>query len=127
MEPELQSYEPEPIHPWRWRFLAIWIAIFTLACGYAIRNNRESISQVKRESARVAALQKTNCGLARFLLTARKTRWASYLNSHDKADIQAVKGYEKLVEPFISEEDSVGECPISDRLKIKSRPIGAFQ
>jgi hypothetical protein len=29
------------IHPWRWTALTIWIVIFTLATGYAIRTNRE--------------------------------------------------------------------------------------
>lgn len=122
--------EDRSIHPWRWRALTLWIIIFTIAVGYSIRDNRgliksnrNLIKTTRDQAASVHALQQTNCGLAKFLLIARKARWQTYKRSHRGLDIQAVVGYEKLVEPFLNDKHSVDSCPIPKRVLIPERPL----
>jgi hypothetical protein len=106
----------EPIHPWRWRALTVWVVVFTLIVFFALR-------AIENQSAKVTQLQKTNCGLEQFLLTARTTRWQSYQHTHLKADLNAVVGYELLLRPFIDNHEATGRCPIPRHLIIKTRPL----
>lgn len=138
METEHSSAEHErQINKWmRWLLIA-WIVVFSLAVGYAIHQNRNNTNEARklvRENSRriqdiretkagVKALQATNCGLVRFLLTARKTRYETYLKTHSSSDLRAVKGYELLVEPFIGNHHAIDNCPISKRILIPSRPL----
>jgi hypothetical protein len=106
----------EPIHPWRWRALTAWIVIFSIVVIV-------ELNRISEQSATVAQLQHTNCGLEKFLLTARKSRYNSYLKSHEKTDIQAVIGYEQILLPFAYNKSSVGKCPVPSKYLIADRPI----
>lgn len=107
----------EPIHPWRWRFLAAWIIIFTALAFIAIRSGRENSSdinrtvivlkrsnaQLRQSKASIVQLQRTNCGLKQFLLAARaaRLRAARIENGAQKAsDFEAAKGYKRLASTF---------------------------
>lgn len=105
--------ERQPIHPWRWRFVAVWIVIFTIATGYAIRSNRENINELKDAKASVQALQRTNCGLRNFLLTAKQAREKAAQTSTGQIrldNLQAAAGYKNLLKPFHGRL-AVGACP----------------
>lgn len=118
------------IHPWRWRMLTLWILVFTIAVGYALHDNRDLIKSNRTliktthdQAASVYALQQTNCGLVKFLLTARKARWATYKRFHRKSDLQAIVGYEKLVAPFLNDKHSIDSCKFQKRILIPDRPL----
>lgn len=95
------SVEQRPIHPWRWRFLAVWILIFTALVFIAIRQNRSAISQLNANKASLVSLQKTNCALRSFLHAAYAVRIKT---AHDKkadsktrvAAREAAQGYFRL-------------------------------
>lgn len=94
--------EPEPIHPLRWRALAVWIILFTSITFYALQ-------QIRNQSATLHQLQKTNCGLRNFLLTAEKARLntASHETGIKKQqDLDAADGYGRLAANFTQ----VGNC-----------------
>jgi hypothetical protein len=109
----------DSIHPWRWRAVVIWIVIFTVVVVYALHRQFITTDELKSDKASIAQLRTTNCGLERFLLTARKTRWRLYKQHHNPADLAAVKGYEKLVGPFTNS----GFCKLRPSLLIKGRPL----
>lgn len=109
-----------PIHPWRWRGLVLWIILFTALTFWAIRG-------LEHQSATVTELQRTNCGLEKFILQARVTRWQAYVEKQDVADLSAVVGYERLAAPFVHNHEATGNCPIPSRLVIKSRPLDGIR
>jgi len=44
---------PKGIHPWRWRFLALWVVSFTLIVSWAVGQNgkaREDLCQTKKNA-----------------------------------------------------------------------------
>lgn len=93
-----------PIHPWRWRFIAVWILIFTVLVFIAIRQNRSAISQINHDKASIIQLERTNCALKSFLLQAEKARLKT---AHDdktpaqkQADLAAAAGYHRLARLF---------------------------
>lgn len=91
---------PEPIHPWRWRFLGVWIFIFTFLVFWAVRVNRESIADLKQNKAAVNQLRDTNCALREFILAAQQSRErAAKAEKDPKAranDLNTALVYEKL-------------------------------
>lgn len=127
LHPEI--FHPHRIHPWRWRFFTLWIIVVTVSLCIFIRDQRElttanknSIQELNRNRVKVTSLQKTNCGLKVFLLTARRARWDQYRKSKDVLDLNAVKGYENLVKLFLS-ESSTGVCDIPASVIIPQRPL----
>lgn len=140
--PERRGQERRTI--WLRRLLVGWIVLFTPVVMYSLRDsrnatnsanrnaedvkqliteNRHRIAELEQSKAQVTALQSTNCGLAVFLLTARKARWDSYTKTGNKDDLRAVLGYERLAAPFLASKGAIGKCPIPARVKIKSRPL----
>lgn len=100
--------EKDAIHPWRWRFLALWIIIFTAVTFYGI-------ASVQSDSARATALERTNCGLKIFLLTARHARINTArreVGTARKSDLEAAHGYQVLADRFTA----VGHCKIPSGL-----------
>jgi hypothetical protein len=103
---EKRKGQVEPIHPTRWKLLGIWIAVFTVAVGWALHaigdqqeaQNNVSIAlavnqtklnnalkilaanqkDLQLSTAKIGQLEKTNCGLKLFLLRARRARWDTY-------------------------------------------------
>jgi hypothetical protein len=76
-----------PIHPWRWRFIALWIIVFTALVFWAIRENRSAIDQLNENKASIISLERTNCALRSFLHSAYTVRVKT---AHDqKADPKA--------------------------------------
>lgn len=122
---------------WGRRLFVAWLVVFSLLVMYSIRANRDNtnesnalvrensrrIAEIKQSKAAVSALQRTNCGLLKFLVTARKARWQSYEASHRSDDLRAVMGYEKLAEPFVTDRHATGKCPIPKRILIATRPL----
>lgn len=107
-----------PIHRRRWMLFTVWLVIFTCATGYAIRQNRENINELKKAKANLVALQHTNCGLKLFLLTAKQARLAaanSETGNKRFTDLQAYRGYVQLLRPFT--KDSTGNCPVPKSLR----------
>lgn len=117
-----------------------WVVVFSVAIMYAIHDSRSNaaeasrlakenahrIAEIRDSKATVKALQRTNCGLLKFLLTARKARWDAYTdehNPHRQDDLRAVIGYENLARPFVSDGHATGYCPVSKNIEIKSRPL----
>lgn len=93
----------EAIHPWRWRFLALWIIGFTVLAFIALRANRSQIVELNRTKADVQQLIATNCALREFLLQAAETRTraASRETGPERAvDLQAAKAYLRLADTF---------------------------
>jgi hypothetical protein len=95
--------------------LALWILVFSLVVGWQVDSNRASIHELKHAKASVRQLQKTNCGLKRFLFKAADTRYASarvFKREHNRlayqTNLQAAKGYVVLAKRF----SAVGVCPI---------------
>jgi hypothetical protein len=95
--------------------LALWILIFTVVVGWQVDSNRASIHELKHAKASVQQLQKTNCGLKRFLFRAADTRYASarvFKREHNRlayqTNLQAARGYVVLAKRF----SAVGVCPI---------------
>lgn len=39
--------EKEPIHPWRWLFISIWIIIFTAVVIWILHDQRNTINKIK--------------------------------------------------------------------------------
>jgi hypothetical protein len=120
------------------RLMIAWIILFSAAVCYSIittrnttnesknliQQNDKRIKEIRQSKAAVTALQHTNCGLLKFLLTARKARWDSYEKSRNKADLRAVEGYETLAHPFLSDGDgATGECPLPKKILISERPL----
>lgn len=120
------------------RGLAVWIVVFTVAVGYALKHDAKSqheikvlvresnqrVDELKKSKAQVTALQRTNCGLVKFILTARRARWESYKKTHDVTDLQATKGYEALAHPFLENDSAAtGDCQISKSLLTPDRPL----
>lgn len=102
--------EEHPIHPWRWRLLFVLFALLCVATYLAIK-----------ATAPVVDLQKTDCGLKQFLLTARATRISAAENDEGvlrQKDLQAARGYGQIVNRFTHK--STGHCEIPARLL---RPI----
>lgn len=112
---------PNEIHPWRWRALGVWIVIFTVIVIWSIhtsnntssnanrlaKTNSEIILDLKHTKASVVSLEKTNCSLKVFLLTARKTRYDAAVRESKLGDIkaagqdqQAADGYKQLADRF---------------------------
>lgn len=104
-------HPPGPIHPMRWRFLAIWIVIFTGIVFVMVRTNRSAISDLHHTKADVGSLKvttkrlkATNCALREFLHTAAATR--RKLAKRDTTtktrmiDLQAAKQYDFLATTF---------------------------
>ena len=134
---ERRQGDRRKVNKWVRRALILWIILFSALVIYAIRNNRTNtnesselvrenaarIAEIRTSKATVAALQRTNCGLLKFLLTARKARWDAYKHDGGEDDLQAVQGYEKLAEPFLTDQASTGNCPIPKRIIIPSRPL----
>lgn len=104
----------EPIHPWRWRMLTLWIIIFSVVVGIETQDNRSSIRELKETKANIQSLQATNCGLKKFLLTAKRARTDAASTEKNKvvrkADLEAAKGYAQLLKPFTPE--ATGNCKI---------------
>lgn len=120
------------------RGLAVWIVIFTIAVGYALKHDASTQSEIrdlvadsnqrvtdlKHSKAQVSALQHTNCGLVKFILTARKARYNAYLKFKDTTDLRATEGYEELARPFLDNHNAaLGTCKISKAELIPSRPL----
>lgn len=94
--------DAEPIHPWRWRGITVWIVVFTAIVFYSLQSTRD-------QSATLRQLQATNCSLKNFLLTAQQARLNTA--SHEtgvrrKQDLQAAGGYKLLADRFTE----VGKC-----------------
>jgi hypothetical protein len=133
---ERRQHERRRRDVWKRRAFVVWLMVFTLAVGYSINENRHTtnsvtsltqentsrISDLRRNKAQLGALQRTNCGLKKFLLTARRARWNAYKHSHRQTDLEAVTGYEKLVTPFAS-KGATGNCKIPKSLNIPGRPL----
>lgn len=88
-----------PIHPWRWRFIALWIIIFSVLVFWALRSNRSAITEINRDKASIASLERTNCALKEFLQQAEATRL--HVASREKGrqrvlDLRAARGYRRL-------------------------------
>lgn len=107
----------DDIHPLRWRFLTIWIILFTFIAFWLIRDDRNlaqksndqikangtQIRELKKTKASVARLEKTDCGLRDFLLDARATRLKLAAHEHGKRrkiDLEAAAGYKSLADRF---------------------------
>lgn len=110
---------------WLRRGLITWMILFTLATGFAIRKaretsdeNRDLIIKVSEQTASVKQLQKTNCGLEKFLLTARRARYDSAqekTGAEKDSDMAAVAGYKNLALQFATADDA---CEIPKHLKL---------
>lgn len=111
-------------HGTRWLMISAWIVAFTIITFFALRSVRNDSASIADLRATNADLQKTNCGLEKFLLTARIVRWQAYEAKHQPRDLQAVKGYESLLIPFVQNRRATGVCPIPSNLQIKQRPLG---
>lgn len=99
--------------------IIIWIVIFTFAVGYSIHNSRESVDSIRNNKASLVALQKTNCGLKKFLLTAYKARLDDAKVSkgdRQKSDLDAAKGYLGLASSF--RRAAIGRCVIPNKLQV---------
>ena len=114
----------EALHVWRWRALMAWIVIFTGVTIFVLSKSNHAVSQsqtaasqanqISKENtelikelavakANVQSLQRTNCGLEIFLLTARKARYESTLHEvgpKKDLDRQAVNSYKVLAKKF---------------------------
>lgn len=94
----------EPIHPWRWRGLAVWVIIFTGVTFWVLVQNRQAVNDLRNNRAKVAALLHTNCALQKFLLSARDARAHAAVHDKDPAarhvDQRAAKQYGKLARTF---------------------------
>jgi hypothetical protein len=84
-----------PIHAWRWRALYMWIGVFSTIVILSLVDLRGTTASVK-------SLQKTNCDLRNFLITARSVRLRA-------GDETAARAYERLIQPF--NRKAVGKCP----------------
>lgn len=94
----------EPIHPWRWRGLVLWIVIFTGITFWTLVQNREAVHDLQINRARVTALRHTNCALQQFLLSARDARERAAVNETNPAakrvDVAAARQYNRLAQAF---------------------------
>lgn len=126
--------DPHEIHPWRWRMLALWIVVFTIVSLVYANSSRHTarsadktssqtqalVVDLNRTKATVAQLQKTNCSLKIFLLTARKSRYDAYAHELKESpkvaagDLAAARNYTQLADQF----KVGGECIIPPKLKI---------
>lgn len=90
---------------WTYRIFLLWIICFTAFTVYTWNNQRNTIADLKKAKVSVSELQKTNCGLASFLMAARNARSeaASKESGTKKAnDLRAVKAYNALINEFIT-------------------------
>lgn len=97
-------------HPWRWKALALWIVVFSLVVGWAIRS-------VDETSAKIDDLQKTNCNTKVFLLTAAnraevQSEQPGITAEERDANNDAARIYRNLANNFTA----VGECLTARRL-----------
>jgi hypothetical protein len=46
--------EREPIHPWRWRALAVWIVVFSLIVVWAVAKTRSNVHAINQSRVEVA-------------------------------------------------------------------------
>ena len=102
--------DPREIHPWRWRALTAWIVIFSVAVFVTLALTRS-------QTVDVTKLERTNCGLKIFLLTARRTRLDEAKREVGQAqadDLAAAEGYRLLAERFTA----IGNCKIPKRLVV---------
>jgi hypothetical protein len=100
----------EPIHPWRWRGLVIWIIIFTVVIFVSLRTQRGAVHRLQEDKASIASLQdtiselrRTDCALRRFLLKAREARLKTAESEYGElrqADLDAARGYLALANIF---------------------------
>lgn len=102
----------EPIHPMRWTALTIWIIAFTIVVALGMRSLQDQQDDLKRQSATIAQLQKTNCSLRTFLLSAearnRVTAEDPAINEATrKANLRAANGYHQLAAVITA----TGPCP----------------
>jgi hypothetical protein len=117
------TIEREAIHPWRWRALIVWIIAFSIIVGWQVRENRGQISDLESQRVSLSDLQLTNCGLKKFLLQARLARINAAVNAPLSSEarrnnIEAARGYDRLVRTFIPR--ATGDCEIPAELR---RPI----
>lgn len=100
----------QSIHPWRWRFLTVWICIFTILAFFGLRTNREAVHDLQETKASVHQLEDTNCALRKFLIAAAEARQRTAEKDHDSVqravDLRAAQQYLTLAETF----DSGHEC-----------------
>lgn len=91
------------LHPARWTAVGVWIALFSVVVIWIVGSNRHQISQLREAKASVVQLEKTNCGLKKFLLNARNARLKTSYNEEGKQkknDTDAAAGYQKLADGF---------------------------
>lgn len=97
----------EPIHPMRWRLLAVWIVVMTAA----ILAGAKDFSNSKAD---LGELKKTNCHLKTSLLESAVARHQTAVSPNVSNDIKeintrAVKQYLRLADGIIA----VGGCDTS--------------
>jgi hypothetical protein len=63
----------EPIHPWRWRFITIWIIVFSCLVGYAIRDGRKQATTNRENITELRETKASNVDLRNQLNTLGKT------------------------------------------------------
>lgn len=93
----------EPIHPYRWAAVALCFIVLGIACFIAIRDNRNAINQISQQKASIKQLQRTNCGLREFLISAKQARIRLYRIDHGRKrriDRQALRGYKSILRNF---------------------------
>jgi hypothetical protein len=92
------------VHIRRWQIgaaFAVLTVIFVLG-----------LVKVQHDAASIHDLQRTNCGLRNFLLTARNARLRAAAEETDgprQSDLRAAEGYLSLASAF--QGKAVGECP----------------
>jgi hypothetical protein len=77
-----------------------FLILFAIYVGALTNSNRHSISELKKNKASIASLQRTNCGLRSFLLKARTARLRTAQNEQGDAkqrDIAAAKSYDVIL------------------------------
>lgn len=98
----------KPITVKRWEVVAAFVlltAVFTV-----------SLVWIQSESASIADLQRTNCGLVQFLQTAREARLRSAereTGARRVADLRAAAGYQDLASRFRGR--AIGRCAVAKR------------
>lgn len=94
----------QPITIRRWELAASFVAL-TLVFVFVIVH-------VQNDSASIHDLQRTNCSLRQFLLTAREARVRSAGAEYGEArkrDLAAARGYADLADRF--QGKAIGHCP----------------
>ena len=88
-------------------FLICWMIAFTILVGLSLRStqnlgkdNKKQIAELEQSKADIASLQKANCNIRNFLVTARNARLQTNGGNPTPTDVRAADGYKTILETY---------------------------